>query len=75
MCAHSCEDEHKAGENMHLEFGVEDRAGDVDWGAFRELRVVRFYEWVRYRRLTKDLYTVNNYPNISPLAFSLSHKR
>lgn len=32
-----CEDEHTAGKYRHLEFGVEDRAGDVDWRAFRVL--------------------------------------
>ena len=69
MFAHrSCEGERKAGKYRHLGLGVEDGAGDVDRGAFR------YNERLRCGSLTKDLYLVNNSPNISSLAFSLSCK-
>lgn len=64
---HSCEDGQKAGKYMDPEFGREVRARGVDLGVFRV--TVQLGEWLRYGRLTKDIYIIN-YQNITSLAFS-----
>lgn len=64
---HFCEDGQKAGKYMDPEFGSEVRAGGVDLGVCRV--TVQLGEWLRYGRLTKDIYMIS-YPNITSLAFS-----